>query len=213
MYNDIYTNNFILNFFISSIFIILNIIFSFSISSELNRKKINLLGEFQPIIIFFLIFTFYLLILNIVIFINYYEYFRLIFIAIFFTQIIYFLKNQNNLIKFNNLKIEISIKEKIIFIFIFLFFLISILPISDADSISVMQNAATFIYQRGLDNVNLSKDIEFTSILGTEVLLIISPILNSDNFGTQLNVFTLILLIILKLKDKQNFFLFYFQHL
>ena len=53
MYNDIYTNNFILNFFISSIFIILNIIFSFSISSELNRKKINLLGEFQPIIIFF----------------------------------------------------------------------------------------------------------------------------------------------------------------
>ena len=211
MYNDIYTNNFILNFFISSIFIILNIIFSFSISSELNRKKINLLGEFQPIIIFFLIFTFYLLILNIVTFINYYEYFRLIFIAIFFTQIIYFLKNQNNLIKFNNLKIEISIKEKIIFIFIFLFFLISILPISDADSISVMQNAATFIYQQGLDDVNLSKDIEFTSILGTEVLLVISPILNSDNFGTQLNVFTLILLIILKLKDKQNFFFILFS--
>ena len=214
MYNDIFTNNFILNFSISSIFIIFNIIFSYSVSSELNKKRINLLGEFQPIIIFFLIFTFYLLILNIITFINYYDYFKFIFFVIIFAQTIYFLKNINkliNFIDFNNLKIKISIREKIILVILFLFFLISILPISDADSISVMQNAATFIYQQGLGSVNLSKDIEFTSILGTEILLIISPILNSDNFGTQLNIFVLVFFIICKLKDNQNFFFILFS--
>ena len=207
MYSDIFTNNFILNFFISSIFIIFNIIFSYSISSELNKKKIYLLNEFQPIIIFFLVFTLYLFALNIIIFTNLYDYFRLIFCIVVFLQIIYVLKNTHNLINFDNLKTKLSIQKKIILFFLFLFFLISILPISDADSISVMQNAATFIYQQGLNNVDLNKDIEFTSILGTEMLLIISPILNSDNFGTQLNLFVLIFFIICKIKDNQKFFL------
>ena len=207
MYNDIFTNNFILNFFISSVFIIFNILFSYIISYEFDKKKINLLSEFQPIIIFFLVFAFYLLALNIITFINLYNYFRLIFFFILFVQIIYFLKNINNLSYFTNLDIKISIKEKIVLVFIFFFFLISILPISDADSISVMQNAAAFIYQQGLNNVNLSKDIEFTSILGTEILLIISPILNSDNFGTQLNLFVLFFFLICKIKDNQKFFL------
>ena len=58
-----------------------------------------------------------------------------------------------------------------------------------------------------LNNINLNKDIEFTSILGTEMLLIISPILNSDNFGTQLNLFVLIFFMICKIKDNQKFFL------
>ena len=207
MYSDIFTNNFILNFFISSIFIIFNIIFSYTISSELDKKKIYLLNEFKPIIIFFLIFTFYLFVLNIITFINLYNYFRLIFCIIIFLQFIYLLKNIHNLINLDNLKNKISIQKKIILFFLFLFFLISILPISDADSISVMQNAATFIYQQGLNNVNLNKDIEFTSILGTEILLIISPILNSDNFGTQLNLFVLIFFTICKIKDNQKFFL------
>ena len=213
MYDDIFTNNFILNFFISSLFIVFNIIFSYSISGELNKKKIYLLSEFQPIIIFFLVFTFYLLILNIITLINFYNYFRLIFFIIIFFQIVYLLKNiksLSNINKFNNLMNLIS-NEKIIFIFIFIFFLISILPISDADSIAVLQNAATFIYQQGLDNVNLSKDISFTSILGTEILLIISPILNSDNLGTQLNLFALVFFIVCKLKDNQKFFFILFS--
>jgi hypothetical protein len=207
MYSDIFTNNFILNFFISTIFIIFNVIFSYSISRELNKKKIFLLNEFQPIIIFFLVFTLYLFALNIIIFTNLYDYFRLIFFIIVFLQIIYVLKNIHDLINFDNLKTKLSIQKKIILFFLFLFFLISILPISDADSISVMQNVATVIYQQGLVNINLNKDIEFTSILGTEMLLIISPILNSDNFGTQLNLFVLIFFMICKIKDNQKFFL------
>ena len=74
MYNDIFTNNFILNFFISSVFIIFNILFSYIISYEFDKKKINLLSEFQPIIIFFLVFAFYLLALNIITFINLYNF-------------------------------------------------------------------------------------------------------------------------------------------
>ena len=213
MYEEIFTNNFILNFFVSLVFIIFNIIFSYSISSKLNIKKINLLSEFQPIIIFFLIFTFYLSILNLIVLSNLYQYFSIIFYTILFFQIFFLLKNFHNLSFFNQIKglINISLKEKIIFIFIFFFFLISILPVSDADSIAVLLNAATFIYQEGLENINVNKDIAFTSILGTEILLIISPILNSDNLGAQLNLFVLVFFIICKLKENNNFFLILFS--
>ena len=149
--------------------------------------------------------------LNILVICDLHNYFDLVFYIIFSIQILYFLINFNNLTKLNNSFIKISIKEKIIIFFTFLFFLISILPLSDADSISVMQNSATFIYQEGLKDVNLNKDIEFTSILGTEILLIISPILNSDNFGVLLNLFVLIFFITFNLKKKTNFFLILFS--
>ena len=53
MYQDFFTNNFILNFLTSFLFLSTCILCSISVSVTLNNKKINLLNEFQPIIIFF----------------------------------------------------------------------------------------------------------------------------------------------------------------
>ena len=38
--------------------------------------------------------------------------------------------------------------------------------------------------------VNLKKNFEFTTLSNSEILLILSPILSSDNFGSQLNLFS-----------------------
>ena len=72
--------------------------------------------------------------------------------------------------------------------------MISILPLSDADSISVFQYLPTVIFNEGLKDINLQKNIEFISISNTEIILLISSILKSDNFGSQLNLLTLIFL-------------------
>ena len=211
MYQNIYTNNYFFNFLSSFIFLSVSILFSYCISLKLSKKNISLLGEFQPILLFFLIFTFYSIALNILVLMNFYGFFKIVFFSIFFIQIAYVMINIKQFSDYNRPSTKISFKQKIIIIFCFLFFIISILPLSDADSIAVMQNAANSIYQNGLNNINLNRDIEFTSILNTEILLIISPILNSDNFGAQLNLFTLIFFITYKFKDKINFTLILFS--
>ena len=107
----------------------------------------------------------------------------------------------------NIFKFNINLNEKIILIIFFILFLISILPLSDADSISIYQYLPTVIFNEGLKDINLQQNIEFTLLSNTEIILLISSILKSDNFGSQLNLFTLFFFVILSLKNHKNFFL------
>ena len=70
--------------------------------------------------------------------------------------------------------------------------MISILPLSDADSISLYQYLPTVIYNQGLKEIDFYQNLEFTLLSNTEILLLISPILKTDNFGSVLNLITLV---------------------
>ena len=177
----------------------------------MKKKGISFFDEFQPIIIFFLIFIFYSFVLNFLILIDFYNFFNIIFYLIIIIQIIFFSKNIEFL-KSKNFKSFYGNKiEKFIILFFFLFFLIAILPISDADSIALHQNLANTIYQNGLGNINFNQSIAFTIFSNTQTLLIISPILNSDNFGSQFNLATLIFFIFINIKNNKNFLIILFS--
>jgi len=147
MYDDIYTLNFVSSFILSSIFICLSIIFSFIFSFNLTNSKKKYLYQYQPIIIFFLIFCFYAILFNSLILTNF-RLLSVLFYLILFSKIIYILTNYKIIFKILNL--EFFVKKKLIFIFFLIFYLIAILPISDADSIVVFQNIPAVIFQSGL---------------------------------------------------------------
>ena len=101
-----------------------------------------------------------------------------------FSISIIFLFNLNILI-LNIKEFKIIRKDEIlILIILFFFFLISILPLTDTDSIAVHLRSATYIFLNGLENLNFAFYHEFLSIANSEIILLISPILNSDNFGS-----------------------------
>ena len=208
MYDDIYTLNFVSSFILSSIFICLSIIFSFIFSFNLTNSKKKYLYQYQPIIIFFLIFCFYAILFNSLILTNF-RLLSVLFYLILFSKIIYILTNYKIIFKILNL--EFFVKKKLIFIFFLIFYLIAILPISDADSIAIFQNIPAVIFQSGLKGLNLARDIEFTIFSNTETLLLLSSILKSDNFGAQLNLISLIFLICITYKENKNFLLIIFS--
>ena len=202
MYEKVFTYNFIGNFFFSLFFLIISILFSVKVSKNKNIKKLFNFEEYQPIVIFFLIFCLYVFLFNLTILFNY-KLISYIFFLIFslkFLFVVYIVNNNKTFFK-NSLNIN---KKIIIIVFISLY-LISILPLSDADSISIYQYLPTNIFINGLTDIDLHKNIEFTLLSNAEILLLISPILKSDNFGSQLNLFVLFFFIILNFKKHQNF--------
>ena len=204
MYENTFNLEFLTNFLFGFVFILISILFSIKISKNVAIKKIFYFEEFQPLIIFFLIFSLYILIFNLTTLINY-SLISELFFFIFFLKIIFIFKNLSeikNIFRFN-----INLDEKIIFTIFSILFLISILPLSDADSISIYQYLPNVIFNEGLKDINLQQNIEFTLLSNTEIILLISSILKSDNFGSQLNLFTLFFFVILSLKDHKNFFL------
>ena len=202
MYENIFTYSFLPNFFFSLLFLILNILFSYKISNFQIIKKKFFFEELQPIVIFFLIFIFYTLVLNLTIIFNF-EYLSEIFYFFFIIQIIFLLKNFRFDTSFFFTK---KFDEKLIFVILIIFLLISILPLSDADSIAIYQYLPSTIFNEGLNNIDLKKNLEFTLLSNAEILLLISPILKSDNFGAQLNLITLFFFIVINLKNHKNFF-------
>jgi len=213
MYQELFTNNFILNFLTSFLFICFNILFSLCVSFKLNKNQIVIFKKFQPIIIFYIIFVLYSFFFNILILFDGHKYFDLVFYftllmqVIFFTKNIYFFKNH----KFKKYLKQINKTEKFIIFFSSILFLISILPISDADSIAIHQNLANTIYLDGFKSIDLNKNVAFLIFSNTQNLLIISPILNSDNFGTQLNLIILVFFIFYNFKDHKKFSLILFS--
>ena len=211
MYEVIYNNSFFLNFISTLIFLVLVIIFCFS-KFQVNNKSISLFGNFQPIILFFVIFNIIVFIFNVFIYLNIYLYLKYVFyilIFLFFLLWFFFVKKKNILII--NKKVFLKKKEFVILFFFITFFLISILPITDADSIAIHQNLANYIYLNGLEVINLKKNFEFTTLANSEILLILSPILRSDNFGSQLNLFSLLVFFIVSFKYNKSFIFFIFS--
>ena len=207
MYQDIFTYNFFFNFLISLFFITITVSFSFAVSNKFQANKIKFFDEYRPLVIFFLIFVIYSLIFNILIYLNFFELFDIFFYIFFILQIVYIIFNNNFVNKKKFIFRKLDNLEIYLISFLFILFLISILPISDADSIALHQYFANYIYYNGLDNFNLEKDISFTIFSNTQNLLIISPILKSDNFGSLLNFLTLVFFIFLNFKDNRSFLL------
>lgn len=208
MYENIFSQNFVLNFFCGFFFLLSNIFFSIFIGQTKTIKKIFFFNEFQPVVIFFLVFCLYAFILNIVV-ISDYKNLSIVIFLIFSAEILYLLKNFRNFKLKSNL--NLIFKEKFIFLIFFSLFLISILPLSDADSISIYQYIPSAIYSSGLKEIDLIKNLEFTLLSNTEILLMFSPIFKSDNFGAQLNLLTLFFFITIKFKDHKNFVLLIFS--
>ncbi len=204
MYDNIFTYNFLYSFLSGTIFILINILFSLNLSENKFLKKYFDLDNYQPIVIFFIIFIFYTLIFNILIIFNLNFFFE-IFVLILFLQTISILSFLKKSFKFINL--DFFFKKKFYILFFLVFYLISILPLSDADSISIYLNLPTTIYNSGLNNINLYKDIEFTLLSNTEILLILSSVLKSENFGSQLNFLSLIFFACTNYKNNKNFLL------
>jgi hypothetical protein len=219
MYEVIFTNNFILNFLTSFLFINLNFFFSYCIFKKINIQKKLLLDSYQPLIFFFLILAVISTIFNVLIIINGHAYFREVLILIIITELVYIFTNFSSLKinfcyhpKFNKIYSPKFDKIKyLIFFLLFAFYSISILPISDADSIALHQNLPNKIFLKGFNNFNLERNLDFTIFSNSHSLLIISPSLNSDNFGAQLNILTLIYFIFLNFKNNKNFTLILFS--
>ena len=133
---------------------------------------------------------------------------KFFFITFLFLTLLYILnlKIYKNNQKFKNF---LDLKDKkLLYLFFLVFFLVSLLPISDADSIAIHQLLANFIYLNGLDKINLLKDVEFLSLSNSEILLIISPILKIENFGALLNFLSFFLFSLIIYKKKRNFIYF-----
>ena len=203
MYGILYEENIILKSIISLFFIVVTIAFSIIVSEKKNLKDKFGITNLGPILIFFLTFVFYVFIINCSLIID----FRIIKYSIslaIFVQLIYIFKNSNyltGLFSFSIIK-----KNFILLIYFVIFFLISILPISDADSIAIYQYIPSTIYLNGFNNLDLVKNLEFSLISNAEILLIISTYLKSDNFGAILNLITLFLVISLTYKHNKYFF-------
>ncbi len=213
MYQEIFTLNFFLNFFSGFLFLVLNILTSITISEKLKIKKIKFFDEYQIIIVFFVIFIFYSFIFNLIILLDFNKLFDFTLYAFVIIKLFFILKNLNHLKKRNYEFKFIKFDKLDIYIFLFLLvlFLISILPISDADSIALHQYLSNYIYKYGLTNIDFQKDISFTIFSNTQNILIISPILKSDNFGSQLNFVILFLFVLINFKNNKNFLLILFS--
>lgn len=210
MYEILYTSSYFTNFYTSLLFLFLIVCLSFLISSKLEKNNIKLLAEFRPFIVFFLFFIFFSFVFNLLLLFDKFNYFRLFFYIIIFFSILLLTLNKNYLkIFFNSYQSKnFNLTEKLILSVLFVFFLIAILPISDADSLASHQYFASYVFLNGLSDLNLIRFLEFTSFANSEILLIFSPILKSDNFGAQLNLISLLILFIINIKKNNSFFLF-----
>ncbi|RPG97724.1 MAG: hypothetical protein CBD99_000695 [Candidatus Pelagibacter sp. TMED239] len=85
------------------------------------------------------------------------------------------------------------------------------MPISDADSIAYISSFPAKIFYEGLNKIDLNQNLDVVLLSNTEILLLISSILKSDNFGSQLNFATLLFFLIINFKDHKNFSLIVFS--
>ena len=206
MYSEIFYHNFFINFLTTFLFIIFNFYFSYSVSNIFS--KTILFKESNPLLVFFLVFLFYASVFNYLILFKLENIIKVIFFIILILQIFFSFKMKKNIKLEFTKKINKKNFKRNLFLFLgfFGFFLISILPVTDADSIASHLNFATKLFYNSSFPNDLPKDIEFVSYSNSEILLLISTFLASDNFGSQLNFFTLIFFLIFFFKDNKIFF-------
>ena len=198
MYELIFNQKFFFSFISSTIFVFVNLLFSYSICKNKIILKNNFFNEYKALIIFFLIFAFYSILINSLII---FDYLKLVYLILFLLilQIVYLIINS-----FNKFKISFQEKKILLSLLIILWF-ISILPVSDADSIAVFLYHPVNLFFNGLENFNVLKNLEFSSYSNTESILLISALLKSDNFGAQLNLISLIFFAFATLRKNKYF--------
>ena len=208
LYDIYFTNSFFYNFFFSLIFIIISLLFAHLFSINLNNKKIIFFEDCNEITLYFLIFCLYSVFFSIFFlfkiqkFIIFFVGF-IIFIKIILSSNILLNKYKINYIDFKYFFLKNKFLNLSIILLLILFFFISVLPISDADSIAYHLNLIAHIFNYGIDKIDLDKNLQFSLLSNSEILLTFSIIFKSDNFGALLNLSTLILFIIFFYKKKK----------
>ena len=158
MYNIYFNSQYFLNFLSSLIFLSVVTLFSLCFADFLKKKKINIFNDSNFLSTYFLIYVIYSVIFNFSIILNLQNYlhiliyFFLIFMLAFSVNFIF--KNKRDIkLKIKNLFAQYINDTNIIFLIFVLsiFFLITILPISDADSIAYHLNSIMHLYSYGIN--------------------------------------------------------------
>ena len=209
MSQNFFFDNFFYNFSLSIFFLLLNFIFSFVLCYKFFLKQPNYIFQNKNVavyLIFITIISIYTFLINFAFILDLTKYLKFI---IFFLSLFFFfyigLFKEFKIYKY--LIYKNILLDKYILIFLFLFFLISILPLSDADSVALHLLIPAQIFQDGTLSNNLLRDLENVLLSNTETILFFSFILKSDNFGSLLNFFSLFIFF-LAFKKKSFFYIF-----
>ena len=212
MFDKFFFNSFALTLIISCIYILKNLYLANNFLNYLTKKNIFNNFEFNFLVCFYLIFLIECFIFNWFVFFN----LKInIFYIYFILKTIYFLfllskkSKRINFTNIFNIFRSLKLEYKIILL---LFFYISLLPISDADSIYIHLNfPITYLFD---DLKNLYKFSELSLFHNSETILFNSAILKISNVGNLLN-FTALTAFIFTLKQKKifsdNFLLLFFS--
>jgi hypothetical protein len=179
MSQNFFFDNFFYNFSLSIIFLFLNFIFSFVLCRKFFFNQGNYFFRDKNVavyLIFITIISIYAFLINLAFLFDLTNYLK--FIIFFLTLIFFFYICLFN--EFNNFKYLIYkniFLDKYILIFLSLFFLISIMPLSDADSVAMHLIIPAQIFQDGILSNNLLRDLENVLISNTESILFFSFIL------------------------------------
>ena len=185
------------NFLPSLVFLLINFIFAIQLNNFIKKSLTKLLNEFN---IFVILISFYLILLSFLNLLNLYHIAKFIIYIIIIIKILLIY----NFKKYANFQtLNFFFKDNGIYnYFILLFFALSILPLSDADSIATHLSVSKNLYNTGSLNFDENLNIENILYFGNEILLQLSFLFKSDNFGSQLNFFSLILFLISFKKNK-----------
>jgi hypothetical protein len=205
--SNLFFDNFFLNFFSSVAFIIINFLLSYALCQKkfFNKKEIIFKNkDLEIFLIFVTIISLYTFLINLTLLFNFTQYLKLlVFFLLFF--VLFYLIFFTDLKSYKYLTTKKIYFNKYYLIFFLIFFLISIMPLSDADSVAVHMLIPAQIFQEGILSNDSLKFLENVMITNTETVLTLSYIIKSDNFGSILNFSTLIIFF---LAFRKNFFYF-----
>ena len=195
-------DSFFYNCISSFFFLIINFFAAYFLSQKNQIVKTNSISLY---ILFTIIVSFYVFLINLLFLFNFTEYLQKIILSLTFVTLLWLIISCR--LKFFSSLSDIIINYKLILAFLFIFFLISIMPISDADSIALHLNIPGQIINYKILNNDLTKNLENILISNTESLLTLSYVFKSDNFGSQLNFFALLIFFLTFRKNKLFFYL------
>ena len=202
MMEKFFFDSFFYNYISSFIFLIINFFAAFFLSQKNQIVKTNSISLY---ILFTIIVSFYVFLINLLFLFNFTEYLQKIILSLTFVTLLWLIISCR--LKFFSSLSDIITNYKLILAFLFIFFLISIMPISDADSIALHLNIPGQIINYKILNNDLTKNLENILISNTESLLTLSYVFKSDNFGSQLNFFALLIFFLTFRKNKFFFYL------
>jgi hypothetical protein len=198
----VFFDSFFYNYISSFFFLIINFFASYFLSQKNQIVKTNSVSIY---ILFSIIISFYVFLINLLFLFNFTEYLQKIVLSLTFVTLLWLIISCR--LKFFSSLSDIITNYKLILAFLFIFFLISIMPISDADSIALHLNIPGQIINYKILNNDLTKNLENILISNTESLLTLSYVFKSDNFGSQLNFFALLIFFLTFRKNKFFFYL------